>query len=194
MSSYISGNKSYLSALRNIFRVSAGSVFFQSFQLTSLSIMTLFVYGLYNLYISLVWFLSYPTMIALNFLSAIWFLNLSRLMSYTIRLNYKNKPMILIFFPNKISEFSSCTIFLPTKPSSVSYLFPPPTHPYAHSSFSNYLPMNLSYYLSLKNTFPYNSPASSFFILFPPSCMYVFRLTQNIPLEHIFKNNITSSP
>ena len=66
MSSSIPGTKYYLSASRNIFRVSVGSVIFQSAYLASLFIMTLLVYGLYKLYVSVVLLSAYPTIISLN--------------------------------------------------------------------------------------------------------------------------------
>ena len=51
------------------------SVIFQSSHLTYLVTTTLLVSGLYNLYVSLIWLSIYPTMIALDCLSDIFFLN-----------------------------------------------------------------------------------------------------------------------
>ena len=99
MSSSIPGTKYSFSDSRNIFRVYSALVFFQSYHLTSLVIMTLFVSGLYNFYVSLVWLSAYPNMIFLNIWSVIFFLNFSRLKTYPIRPNSKNEPMILGFTP-----------------------------------------------------------------------------------------------
>ena len=99
MSYPIPGIKSSLVASRNIFRVSAGLVIFQSAHLTSLVTIILLVSGLYNLYLSLVRLHEYPTMIDLNILYVIWFLKFYRLVTYPIRPNSKNKPTIFGFSP-----------------------------------------------------------------------------------------------
>ena len=99
MSSSIPCTKYSLCALQNILRVSAGWIILKSAYLTSLVITTLLVSGLYKLYLSLVWLSTYHTIIALNVLPVIWFLNLSCLVTYPIHPNSENKEMIFGFSP-----------------------------------------------------------------------------------------------
>ena len=61
--------------------------------------MTLLVSILYNLYVYIVLLSEHPTMIVLNVLSVICFLNLSCLVTYAIRPNSENEQMIFGFSP-----------------------------------------------------------------------------------------------
>ena len=70
----IPDTRSYLFKSRNIFMVSTGSIVFLSNHLIYLVIVTLFISGLYKLYVYLMWLYTYPTMMELYVFSFIYFL------------------------------------------------------------------------------------------------------------------------
>ena len=81
LSSIILFTKYSLCVSGNIFRVSSGSIVFQSTHLTPLFILNPLVSGCYTLDVSPIWLSAHPTRIALNVLSIICFLILSCLVT-----------------------------------------------------------------------------------------------------------------
>ena len=67
----------------------------------SLLTMTLLVSGFYNLYVSIVWLSAYSTIMTSYVLYFICFLIFYLLVTYAMRPNYENEPIILYFIDIK---------------------------------------------------------------------------------------------